>query len=88
MNDKIWLNCSEKDRCIECENSKKQGALEVAKGKLEKERNLLEMEEVEFKHFINDSILRPMNADICKMRKHRIEVLIEMIEELEGGKEQ
>ena len=26
--EKMWLSCSERDRCIECEKSRKQGALE------------------------------------------------------------
>ena len=26
--EKMWLSCSERDRCIECEKSRKQGALD------------------------------------------------------------
>ena len=26
--EKMWLSCSERDRCIECEKSRRQGALE------------------------------------------------------------
>ena len=61
---KMWLNCSEKDRCIECERSRKQGALE----ELEKFNSLCQSVDL-YGSFIPKKIIDFINNEFERLKK-------------------